>query len=260
MEIRCGMKKLGDREKKYVHMLNATLCATGRAICCLLETYQEADGVRIPEVLVPFMGGITFLPFVRDSKPADKSAAAGDKKKEAAAGTSEKKKEDKPKAEKPAAAAPVVAAPVAEVTAALAGATVAPPAAPVKEDKPKAEKAPKIDLSRPPAVPILPPKYTTPAPAKQAAAGAATISATTVPSAEEVLAASADASNSAWLSALDARLAYFSYVAGFQPGAADARLVSAVVAAGASVEGHVNVARWLRSVQSFAAEERAQWA
>ena len=40
MEIRSGGKKLGDREKKYVHMLNATLCATGRAICCLLETYQ----------------------------------------------------------------------------------------------------------------------------------------------------------------------------------------------------------------------------
>jgi seryl-tRNA synthetase len=34
------MKKMGEREKKYVHMLNATLCATGRAICCLLETYQ----------------------------------------------------------------------------------------------------------------------------------------------------------------------------------------------------------------------------
>ena len=43
---------------------------------------QEADGVRIPEVLVPFMGGITFLPFVRDSKPADKSSAAGAEKKE----------------------------------------------------------------------------------------------------------------------------------------------------------------------------------
>lgn len=66
-------------------MLNATLCATGRAICCLLETYQEPDGVRIPEVLVPFMGGITFLPFVRDARgapaapgkaPADKTAAA----------------------------------------------------------------------------------------------------------------------------------------------------------------------------------------
>ncbi|CAE7724151.1 unnamed protein product, partial [Symbiodinium microadriaticum] len=70
MEIRCGVKKLGDREKKYVHMLNSTLCATGRAICCLLETYQEPDGVRVPDVLVPFMGGITFLPFVRDSKGA----------------------------------------------------------------------------------------------------------------------------------------------------------------------------------------------
>jgi len=31
---------MGDTSKKYVHMLNATLCATGRAICCLLENYQ----------------------------------------------------------------------------------------------------------------------------------------------------------------------------------------------------------------------------
>lgn len=59
---------MGDKEKKYVHMLNATLCATGRAICCLLETYQEANGVRVPDVLVPYMGGITFLPFIRDSR------------------------------------------------------------------------------------------------------------------------------------------------------------------------------------------------
>lgn len=72
MEIRSGGKKLGDREKKYVYMLNATLCATGRAICCLLETYQEAGGVRVPEVLVPYMGGIDFMPFVRDSKLPDK--------------------------------------------------------------------------------------------------------------------------------------------------------------------------------------------
>eukprot|EP01006_Ploeotia_vitrea_P010263 TRINITY_DN26620_c0_g1_i1.p1 TRINITY_DN26620_c0_g1~~TRINITY_DN26620_c0_g1_i1.p1 ORF type:complete len:467 (-),score=14.24 TRINITY_DN26620_c0_g1_i1:20-1420(-) len=72
MEIRSGRKKLGDTQKKYVHMLNATLCATGRAICCLLETYQEPNGVRVPEVLVPFMGGMDFLPFVRDSKLPDK--------------------------------------------------------------------------------------------------------------------------------------------------------------------------------------------
>lgn len=72
MEIRSGGKKLGDREKKYVHMLNSTLCATGRAICCLLETYQEADGVRVPAVLQPYMDGIEFMPFVRASQIPDK--------------------------------------------------------------------------------------------------------------------------------------------------------------------------------------------
>lgn len=29
--------------------------------------------MRVPDVLIPFMGGITFLPFVRDSKLPDKA-------------------------------------------------------------------------------------------------------------------------------------------------------------------------------------------
>jgi len=67
---RCGGKKetkKGDLTARtsYVHMLNATLCATGRGICCLLETYQTPDGVIVPEVLRPYMGGKEFLPFVR---------------------------------------------------------------------------------------------------------------------------------------------------------------------------------------------------
>jgi hypothetical protein len=120
MEIRSGIKKLGDTEKKYVHMLNSTLCATGRAICCLLETYQEPDGVRVPEVLVPFMGGLTFLPFVRDSRNAPAVPAAVSNKK----AKSEKKPAavetppaavaaPAPVAPAPAAPAPVVEAPVA---------------------------------------------------------------------------------------------------------------------------------------------------
>ena len=68
MEIRCGVKKMNQTEKKYVHLLNSTLCATTRTICCILENYQEAEGVRVPEVLVPFMGGITFMPFVNEAK------------------------------------------------------------------------------------------------------------------------------------------------------------------------------------------------
>lgn len=36
-------------------MLNATLCATTRAICVILENYQTEEGVLIPEPLKPFM-------------------------------------------------------------------------------------------------------------------------------------------------------------------------------------------------------------
>jgi seryl-tRNA synthetase len=43
LEIRCGVKKMGGREKKYVHCLNATLCATERALCCILENYQTPE-------------------------------------------------------------------------------------------------------------------------------------------------------------------------------------------------------------------------
>ena len=62
---RCGTKKAGELRASYVHMLNSTLCATGRGICAILENYQTDDGVKVPEVLQPYMGGIDFLPFVR---------------------------------------------------------------------------------------------------------------------------------------------------------------------------------------------------
>ncbi|KAK8805483.1 hypothetical protein WA158_002139 [Blastocystis sp. Blastoise] len=65
MEIRCGRNKKQNEDKKYVHMLNSTLCALTRTLCCILENYQTPEGITIPEPLVPFMMGITFLPFVR---------------------------------------------------------------------------------------------------------------------------------------------------------------------------------------------------
>jgi len=46
-------------------MLNGTLVATERTLCCLVENYQREDGVEIPEVLRPYMGGREFLPFVK---------------------------------------------------------------------------------------------------------------------------------------------------------------------------------------------------
>lgn len=54
---------LGDSESlKMCHTLNSTAIATERAICCILENYQQEDGsILIPEVLIPYMNGKTVI-------------------------------------------------------------------------------------------------------------------------------------------------------------------------------------------------------
>ncbi len=47
---------------ELVHTINGSGLAVGRALVAVLENYQQADGsVRIPDVLQPYMGGITCL-------------------------------------------------------------------------------------------------------------------------------------------------------------------------------------------------------
>eukprot|EP00484_Ammonia_sp_Unknown_P004985 CAMPEP_0197072776 /NCGR_PEP_ID=MMETSP1384-20130603/210267_1 /TAXON_ID=29189 /ORGANISM="Ammonia sp." /LENGTH=489 /DNA_ID=CAMNT_0042511597 /DNA_START=64 /DNA_END=1533 /DNA_ORIENTATION=- len=72
METRFGFTGKGKSKesrqvasKEYVHMLNATLVATTRTICAILENYQTDDGIIVPEVLRSYMGGMEFIPFVR---------------------------------------------------------------------------------------------------------------------------------------------------------------------------------------------------
>ena len=46
-----------DGKNKYVHMLNGTAIAVGRAMLAILENYQNEDGsITVPEVLVPYCG------------------------------------------------------------------------------------------------------------------------------------------------------------------------------------------------------------
>ncbi|PON43943.1 Serine-tRNA ligase, type [Trema orientale] len=71
LEIRYGQKKSNEQTKQYVHLLNSTLTATERTLCCILENYQKEDGVEIPEALREFMGGKTFIPF--KNKPASET-------------------------------------------------------------------------------------------------------------------------------------------------------------------------------------------
>lgn len=47
---------------KYIHTLNGSGVAIGRALAAVLENYQNEDGtVNIPEVLVPYMGGKSLI-------------------------------------------------------------------------------------------------------------------------------------------------------------------------------------------------------
>ncbi|GJE93183.1 serine-tRNA ligase [Phanerochaete sordida] len=66
LEVRCGLKTKDQQRKVYVHMLNGTLCATERALCCLVENYQTPEGLVIPEVLRPYMQGRDFLPWLKE--------------------------------------------------------------------------------------------------------------------------------------------------------------------------------------------------
>jgi len=75
LEIRYGNKKTNKDEKKYVHLLNATLVATQRTMCCILENYQTEKGLKVPEKLVPFVG----TDFIEYTKPMPKATDMGDK-------------------------------------------------------------------------------------------------------------------------------------------------------------------------------------
>ncbi|KEP61089.1 UNVERIFIED_CONTAM: seryl-tRNA synthetase, cytoplasmic, putative [Hammondia hammondi] len=81
LDIRLAHKgstaKGADRnEKGHVHMLNGTLVATQRCLCCILENYQTPLGVKVPRVLVPYMGGAEFLPFVDAGEESVKKESA----------------------------------------------------------------------------------------------------------------------------------------------------------------------------------------
>ena len=83
VQCRLAGKKSGD-EGEFVHMLNSTLTATERTLCCLLENHQTEDGVNVPKVLVPYMPKqMSFIPFIQELpvKKTKKSSKGGKKKK-----------------------------------------------------------------------------------------------------------------------------------------------------------------------------------
>jgi len=53
--IRYGQTKKMNAQTDYVHMLNATMCATTRVMCAIMENYQTEEGIVVPDVLKPFL-------------------------------------------------------------------------------------------------------------------------------------------------------------------------------------------------------------
>lgn len=60
MNARCRPK--GEKATRFVHTLNGSGVAVGRALIAVLETYQQDDGsIVVPEVLRPYMGGTEII-------------------------------------------------------------------------------------------------------------------------------------------------------------------------------------------------------
>jgi len=52
----------GEKGTEFVHTLNGSALAIGRTLVAIVENYRQADGtVRVPDALLPYMGGITVL-------------------------------------------------------------------------------------------------------------------------------------------------------------------------------------------------------
>ncbi|KAL1132678.1 hypothetical protein AAG570_010630 [Ranatra chinensis] len=79
--VRYGQTKKMNAQTDYVHMLNATACATTRVICAILETHQTETGIKIPESLAPYLPQKyrSEIPFVKTA-PIDEEETKKQKK------------------------------------------------------------------------------------------------------------------------------------------------------------------------------------
>merc|ERR1711934_806694 len=87
LRVRYGQTKKMNQSTEYCHMLNGTMCAVTRVICVLLELNQTETGIKVPEILKPWMPKKweEEIPFVNaapiDEEEAKKQKKGGEKKK-----------------------------------------------------------------------------------------------------------------------------------------------------------------------------------
>jgi seryl-tRNA synthetase len=58
--MKARFRTRGEKETRFVHTLNGSGVAVGRALVAVMENYQNPDGsIAVPAALAPYMGGIT---------------------------------------------------------------------------------------------------------------------------------------------------------------------------------------------------------
>ena len=60
--MKARFRPQGEKGTRFVHTLNGSGVAVGRALIAVMETYQRADGsIEVPDVLRPYMGGLDVI-------------------------------------------------------------------------------------------------------------------------------------------------------------------------------------------------------
>jgi seryl-tRNA synthetase len=60
--MKARFRAAGEKGTRFVHTLNGSGVAVGRAAIAVIENYQQADGsVVVPDVLRPYMGGLDVI-------------------------------------------------------------------------------------------------------------------------------------------------------------------------------------------------------
>ena len=100
------------------------------------------------------------------------------------------------------------------------------------------------------------PKYTSPKPQPLSGGTNLTTNLKAMPSDEEIFINDISLN----LDALDARLSYFSFISGFQPGKSDSKAINILLNSNTpSASGHNNINRWFKHCNSYSLEERNKW-
>ena len=57
--MKARFRRKGEKDTQFVHTLNGSGVAVGRALVAVMENYQNPDGsISIPSALIPYMGGV----------------------------------------------------------------------------------------------------------------------------------------------------------------------------------------------------------